>query len=270
MKTLLYSIIILSFVLTFVLTQTAFGYNPTLEDQLGNSSTTKLVHDGSILILNQTTQKLAYEMGENITINTELVNLGNKTVAINYCEPWVVLEIKNQTGDEVWPNTQLACIPEFGGTKILQPGEHLNEQPWGFTMQPNVFPSPKLSLPGNYTAVSVAVFRFDTHTKNLGSVETLWSKPIQITILPVEQMDNPTNSLRTNQDPELGISIENETANQTYLQEQLDLGHRHTISSSSMAERQAEDVQNTTLVVIFVSVSIGIIISVFMLSRRKK
>ncbi len=163
----------------------------TLEKQFGNTATTKLIHGDSVLILNQTTQKLAYKMGENITINAELINTGNKTVKVAYCEPWVALEIKDQTGNEVWPNSQLACIPEFYGTKILQPGEHISIQPWGVTSAPYSFLQPKLSIPGNYTVMSVAVLTFDMNPKNLGSVEPLWSEPLQITVLPEKVPEFP-------------------------------------------------------------------------------
>lgn len=170
-------------------------YNPTLEDQLGNSTKTKLVHDGAILILNQTIQKLVYKVGENITISTELINIGNKAVDIAYGEPWVALEIKNQNGDEIWPNSGIASYPEFQGKKTLKPGEHISEQPWGLTSAPNIFPNTiRLSSPGNFTAISVAIFRFTTPLENSDSVVPLWSKPLQITILPEEYIQNETNS----------------------------------------------------------------------------
>lgn len=160
-------------------------YNPTLEEQFGNTTQTKLVHDGAILILNQTTQKLAYKMGENITISTELINTGNKTVDIYYDEPWVALEIKNQTG-VVWPqSTIVAFIPEFHGMTTLEPREQFGTQPWG----PNIFP--KLSIPGNYTVTSVALFTFNTHTESSDSLQPLWSKSLQITILPEKVPEFP-------------------------------------------------------------------------------
>lgn len=166
-------------------------HNITLEEQFGNTSTTKLVHGDSVLILNQTSQKLAYKIGENITINAELINMGNKTVEVAYCEPWVALEIKDQTGNEVWPNSQLTCIPEFYGKKILQPGEHISIRPWGVTFAPYSFLQPKLSVPGNYTVMSVAVLTFDMNPKNIGSVEPLWSEPLQIVVLPEKVPEFP-------------------------------------------------------------------------------
>ncbi len=119
MKILL-SIIVIRFVISLTISQTAFG-SPALEYQLGNSSTTERSYDDSILILNQTTQKPSYKMGENIVISTELINAGSNSVDITYCLPWIALEIKDHTGDEVWPKSQLGCIPEFSGNKTLQP-----------------------------------------------------------------------------------------------------------------------------------------------------
>jgi hypothetical protein len=113
MKTLHLSIIVLSFALASILSQAAFAqqntpdgcihygpsrqcvppysvsapYNPKLEEQFGNPTKTKIMHDGSILILNQTTTKLVYQSGENISIIPELINIGNKTVDIGYWEP---------------------------------------------------------------------------------------------------------------------------------------------------------------------------------------
>jgi len=205
------SIIIISFLIILSSSQTVFGqqknttngyihygpslqsipsylvsppYHTTLEKQFGNTTTIKLAHGDSVLILNQTTQKFAYKIGENITINTKLINIGNKTVEIAHCEPWIALEIKDQAGNEVWPNSQMACIPEFYGKKILQPGESISVQPWGVTFTPSSFLQPRLSIPGNYTVMSVAVFTFDVNPKNVGYVEPLWSKPLQITVLP--------------------------------------------------------------------------------------
>lgn len=186
MKFILYMVPVFSIILISTLLQSVFGTNtsPTLEDQFGHSTQTKLVHNDSILILNQTTQKLTYKMGENITLDTELINIGKKTVEIAYCKPWIALEIKDQTGNEVWPNSQLACIPEFLGKVTLQPGEHINVQPWVASMLP-----PSLHTSGNYTVVSVALFSFGVYNPN--SVESLWSKPLQITILPEKVPEFP-------------------------------------------------------------------------------
>ncbi len=210
MKTLHLSILVISFVAVLILPHTAFGIDQvnhsTLEKQFGNITTTKLYHDGSVLILNQTTQKSAYKMGENITINAQLINMGNKTVEIAYCEPWVALEIKNQTGDEVWPNSQVVCIPEFYGTKTLHPGERISILPWRVTFAPYSFLQPKLSIPGNYTVMSVAILTFDMNPKNIRFVEPLWSKPISISILPEVYLQNETNSTNQTSSNVTGIS----------------------------------------------------------------
>ncbi|HYL65800.1 MAG TPA: hypothetical protein VEU72_01450 [Nitrosopumilaceae archaeon] len=216
MKTLHLSIIIFSLALVPILSNAAFGSepcptggyihygpsrqsipcylvsspsNPTLEEQFGHMTQTKLIHDNAILILNQTTKKLAYQSGEDIIVIPELINIGNKKVEIAYCEPLFVLEIKNQTGDVVWPqSTGVVCVPEFHGNITLEPGEQFGTQPWG----PNIFP--QLSIPGNYTLTSVALFSFNTNAESWVSIESLWSKPIQITILPEKYVQNETVS----------------------------------------------------------------------------
>jgi hypothetical protein len=213
MKTLHLLIIAFSIVYVMVSSQTVFGFqqnqtdgcihygssrqcvppyfvstpsSPSLEDQLGNPAKTTLVHNDAILIVNQTTNKTSYKSGEEITIIPELINIGNKSVDIGYWEPPFFLEIKNEAGNIVWPqSTWIAYIPEFHGTKSLKPGEQFSAKPWASPT--SHFPSgPQIILdsPGNYTAISVATLTFDTHTGNIGSLEPLWSKPLQITVVP--------------------------------------------------------------------------------------
>ena len=169
-------------------------HNPTFEERLGNPTQTWLAHNGAILILNQTSDKPEYKVGENIMISTELINLGNKNVDIGYWPPLVVLEIKDQKGALVWPeNTNLMIIEENYGVETIRPGEHLGEKPWGngkFTHLMYEMPLPQLHVPGKYTVVSMALFTFNMTTNSHGHREPtglttqLWSKPIQITVLP--------------------------------------------------------------------------------------
>lgn len=192
MKTLHLAIIIFLFVLASVLSQNVFSsqkcspnghihygpsrqsilcylasspYNPTLEDQFGNSTKTVISHNGSILVLNQTTKKLVYKGGEEITIIPELINIGNKSADITYWDPMFVLEIKNQTNNVIWPkSTLVGYIPEFGGSKTLKPGEHFGVRPWTSTHVPANDPFPIFVYePGNYTVISVATFSVDAH-----------------------------------------------------------------------------------------------------------
>ncbi|CUR52290.1 protein of unknown function [Nitrosotalea devaniterrae] len=168
--------------------------NPTFEERLGNPTQTWLAHDGAILLLNQTSNKPEYKVGENITISTELINVGDKSVDIGYWPPLVVLEIKDKNGALVWPeNTNLMAILEFYGVETIRPGEHLGEKPWGhgnFTYLMYKMPLPQLHVPGKYTVVSMALFTFNMttdghgHREPTGLTTQLWSKPIQITVLP--------------------------------------------------------------------------------------
>ena len=196
MKTLHLSIIILTVIIILVLATTVFfqPHNPTFEERLGNPTQTWLAHNGTILILNQTSDKPVYKVGENITISTELINLGSKSVDIGYWPPLVVLEIKDQKGALVWPeNTNLIDFLEINGVETITPGEHLSEKPWGngnFTNMPYEMPLPQLHVPGKYSVVSMALFTFNMTTNSRGHREPtglttqLWSKPIQITVLP--------------------------------------------------------------------------------------
>ena len=160
--------------------------SPSLEDQLGNPTKTKLVNGDAILVVNQTTNKTSYKIGEEIIIIPELINIGNKSVEIGYWEPPFFLEIKNESGDIVWPQSNwIAYIPEFQGVKTLKPGEQFSARPWAAPTSPFPNgPSISLSSPGNYTAISVATLTFNTGTSNIGSLEPVWSKPLHITVVP--------------------------------------------------------------------------------------
>lgn len=189
------SIIALLVIVLFV-PQTTFGSdekNSTLENQFGTSTKTELMHDGSILILNQSADKQVYSIGENMSFTTELINVGNKSANIVYWEPISYLEIKNQSGDVIWPtNPSVVYIPEFREVKTLKPGEQFSTRPWEPSI--NYAPNPvKIALlsPGNYTVISVATLTFDTNTVKVTSLEPLWSKPMQITVLPEKMPEFP-------------------------------------------------------------------------------
>ncbi len=169
--------------------------NPTLEEQLGNPTQTKLVHDNAMLVLNQTTKKLVYQSGEEIIITPELINIGNKSVSVGYLEPEFFLEIKNQAGEVVWlQHTTIGWVPEFAGTKTLKPGEHFGARAWTTPTVPEFDQSPiRLDAPGNYTAISVATITIDTNTTHIDPVGVLWSKPLQIIVLPEKYVENETS-----------------------------------------------------------------------------
>ncbi len=193
MKVFQNSIIIVTTLLLIISTNVfvhAQPYNPALENQFGSTLTTKLFHDNAVLILNQTADKSSYRMGEGIVVNDELINIGNSTVKIKYCEPWAAFEIKNQTGAEMWPKSQMGCIPQFIGKATLLPGDHFRVTPWE-TSSGHVVSPPSLDAPGTYTIISVAAFTFDSDFYGQGQVESLWSKPLQITVLPEKVPEFP-------------------------------------------------------------------------------
>lgn len=195
-KKLIWFIVVSTSTIILVLATTIFFQppNPTFEERLGKPMQAWIAHDGAILILNQTSNKLEYKAGENITISTELINLGNKSVDIGYWPPLVVLEIEDQKGVLVWPeNSRVGILQEFYGVETIKPGEHLSEKPWGkgnFTYLLYEMPLPQLHVPGKYTVMSIAYFTFNMttddhgHREPTGLTQQLWSKPIQITVLP--------------------------------------------------------------------------------------
>ena len=296
MKTLHLSIIIFSFMLILASSQIVFGsqpcptggyihygpsrqsipcylvtpqYNPTFEEQFGNPTQTKLVHDNAILILNQTTKKLVYKGGENIFFNTELINIGNKTVDIAYWEPEFFLEIKNQTGNVVWPqSTIVGYIPEYGGIKTLKPGEQFGARPWTTPTGPMYDPFPiKIYAPGNYTVISLATLTFDTHTQMISSLEPLWSKPLQITVVP--EFSSATTLVTGNQ-----------TTNQSSLQEQVDLAKQNTEgeclggAACPAVQKLIEEKENNQKLILVLAIGIpiavGVSIIVLLFARKRK
>src|SRR5579885_1344817 len=140
------------------------------EEQYGSPTQIHLLHDGALLILNQTTDKLQYRTGD-----------------IGYWPPLVVSEIKNQDGQVVWPAiTTIGVALELHSIETIKAGEHLGKSTWD-SKPPS---APKLYAPGRYTVESVALFTFNIQTNSYGirepvwPLQPLWSKPLQITVLP--------------------------------------------------------------------------------------
>ena len=184
MKTLLFSLIILSFILASILLQTAsasmlYNNNEVLKQFDTNSTRiTKLAHDGAILIVTQTIKKTEYKLGEKITVHPELTNVGNKSMEIFYLWHPFFFVIKDQNGSAVWANGPSVPVMEYSSNR--------NQ-----TLKPNVpfsggvgdVADPRyptiLDVPGNYTISSVADFYGFGTPRNL-----VWSEPIKFTVLP--------------------------------------------------------------------------------------
>ncbi|MDE1763898.1 MAG: hypothetical protein KGH88_06605, partial [Thaumarchaeota archaeon] len=173
-----------------------------MEDLFGNATQTYRTHNGTTLILDQIT-KLEYKSGENITVTPELVNIGNRNVDISYWEPLTLFEIKDSDNKIVWPKINgIGFIPEWHDVVKIKPGEDFIEHQW----RPGSTLYTQIREPGNYTVRSVAFFTFDAHTKYMNSVQPLWSKPLQITVLPEKYVENETDSSMPNA-PEFPFAV---------------------------------------------------------------
>ena len=128
-------------------------------------------------------------IGENITVIRELVNIGNQNIISYHWIPVMFTEAKYQNESHAWPDT----YPEgfvLGGNPLrsetLKPNipNSVNAPPVIFT----------LDSPGNYTILSMAFIKFDSNDIVGFHGIPLWSKPLQITILPEKYMQNETNT----------------------------------------------------------------------------
>ncbi|MDE1767649.1 MAG: hypothetical protein KGI27_15455, partial [Thaumarchaeota archaeon] len=94
-----------------------------------------------------------------------------------------------------WPKSTLfGVIPELQDIKTIKPGERFDIKPW--ESYRGSIPTPKLYGSGNYTLISVALFTFNTHTENVNADEILWSKPLQITVLPENTQTEAYSSMQ--------------------------------------------------------------------------
>lgn len=184
MKTLHYSIIVISFALVLILPSTVFATmlynNDEVLKQFNANSTkmSKLVHDDAILITTQTIKKTEYKLGEKIIVHPTLTNIGNKNMNIFYMWHPFFFVINDQNGFAVWANGPSVPMMEYSS--------NLNQ-----TIEPNMsftggihdVADPRhpviLNNPGNYTISSVADFYGYGTPRNL-----VWSEPIKFTVLP--------------------------------------------------------------------------------------
>lgn len=185
MKTLYYSIIVISFTLVLIIPPTAFStmlYNNNEVLKQFNANSTKmnkLVHDGAILITTQTIKKTEYNLGEKIIVHPTLTNIGNKSMNIFYMWHPFFFIINDQNGSTVWANGPSVPMMEYSS--------NLNQ-----TIEPNMsfiggihdVADPRypviLNNPGKYTISSVADFYDDQGNPR----HLVWSEPIKFTVLP--------------------------------------------------------------------------------------
>ena len=157
-------------------------YNPTLEESWGHSARTQLDHDGIKIIVDQVTDKLEYKIGERVTVKAELINIGNKNVTIVHLPPLFLTEVKYQNGSKAWPPYAegVVLFPEM--VQTLVPGIPAGDD----SKHPYQDVTPiRLNAAGKYNITSLAYFGiYDNKTES--TYEVVWSKPLQITVLPVK------------------------------------------------------------------------------------
>src|SRR5574337_59977 len=186
MKTLHYSIIVIISITVLLVPQTVFGQTyDEMVDALNKNSTKmdKLVHDGAILITTQTLNKTQYNIGERVTVYPELTNIGNKSMDIYYLwDPFFVV-VTFQDGSIVWTDGPGLPPMEFSYNRnqTLEPNiPFTTKNPYPDDINSNFRPL-VLDKAGNYTISSVGDFYVNDYTSHR---VFLWSKPIQITVVP--------------------------------------------------------------------------------------
>ena len=150
-----------------------FDHGPTLGETIGKEQcenpTYQINYKSAKLIVTNIINKTTFKIGENITVIPELTNIGNHNVTIDYCGPLFVTLTIDQFGKIVWPQYSWAC-PLIGHEMTLVPNVPTPGDSYGQIIS--------LYAPGNYTITSIASFG------DISNTTVLWSKPIQITILP--------------------------------------------------------------------------------------
>jgi hypothetical protein len=197
MKTLHLAIIIFSFVLASALPQTVFAQTAhEILQERDNMPVTKLTHGGAVLIINQTIPKLEYKMGENITVHPEMINIGNSPVVVANGMPLFHIEAVYQNGTKFFDSGYSGMLIVGWGFTI-NPGMTVNDTgTWGWA--PNTgTPVIKLDTPGKYTILSESnISLYDSaeeYSHSSYPVESLWSQPLQITVLPEKYVENETS-----------------------------------------------------------------------------
>lgn len=188
MKFFHYVIIIVFLFVAVLLPHVVFGQSltskpDTLEDYFGNSTITHIDHGGASIIIKPIYNKTSFKIGEKIAIIPSLVNAGNKSISIFYVPLLFLYEIKDQNGNVVWLHLEDGghVLEMPGATVILQPNlPHVATDKYIENM-------PVLYTPGKYDVLTMAYFQLG------GSAHytSLWSKPLQITVLPEKVPEFP-------------------------------------------------------------------------------
>lgn len=195
MKTLHYCIIVFLLMITLILPHVTLAQ--TAHDMLkerDNAQDTQLSYDGATLIINQTISKLEYKMGENITVYPSMINIGSSPVTVANGTPLFDIQVIYQNGTKVF-DSGYSGMMIVGWGFTLSPGMIMHEnETWGWN--PNAkTPVIKLDTPGKYTILTesnISLYHSaDEYSHTSPHPEkSLWSQPIQITVLPTRYEQN--------------------------------------------------------------------------------
>jgi hypothetical protein len=190
MKTPHLIILVLSFVLASILSQTAFAQQTAHQilQERDNMLVTKLTHaGGAVLIINQTVDKLEYKVGENITVHPEMINIGDNSAFIVNGLPLFDIQVVYENGSKFYDSGYSGMLIVGAGFTI-KPSMIVNDTgTWG-TYPGATTPVIKINTPGRYNILSESNIQVYDNEKQSSTpntpVESLWSEPLQITILP--------------------------------------------------------------------------------------
>ncbi|MDC8451661.1 MAG: hypothetical protein KGH87_00640 [Thaumarchaeota archaeon] len=158
----------------------SFDHGPTFGETIGKQQCenpqSQIIYKDANLTVTNIMGKNMFKAGENITVIPELTNAANHNVTIGYCGPLFVTLVVDQYGKLVSPQYSWAC-PLVGYSMNVAPNSSTPGESYGQNIV--------LHTPGNYTVMSIVSFG-DTSKQII-----LWSKPVQITILPEKVPEFP-------------------------------------------------------------------------------
>lgn len=174
-------------------------------EKTSDTTTTQLEFNNSIITFEQYINKTTYKVGETIYVYGQLRNVGTGKVYVSYLGPATSSVLKDQNGK---------LVDSFGGAYVLEGGPYGNATlypnttttlkvwdfprnvvgggPWSLQTQPANLAADE---PGTYYIRSMINFNYSADaTSEHSKTITLWSKPLQITVLPEKYLQNTTNS----------------------------------------------------------------------------
>ncbi|SMH70359.1 hypothetical protein [Candidatus Nitrosotalea okcheonensis] len=260
-------VVVLQCIFCFVIPSASALYsNGTLDlEKISDSTVTQLEFNNSVITFEQYLNKTTYKVGETIYVYGQLHNNGTRNVYVSYPGPATSSVLKDQSGK---------LVDSFGGAYVLDGGPYGNATlypnttttlktwdfprnvvggwPWSLQIRPDELVADK---PGIYYVKSMVHFNYDIHTiSEHRKTITLWSKPLQITVLPERYMQNQTG-------PSQGT---NKTAS---LQETLADKQEFV----PIPKYQNPDVSNAiVLAEVEIPIAAGITVGIFLFTKRPK